>query len=145
MINKVILTGRLTKDPIVRCSNKTNSPTTVANYTLAINEFYGGENHCHFIDCSAWGEKHTGFAEKYFRKGMKVEVIGSLRTNIFKDRNNHTIRTTTVFVEYQNFAENKANSSSSSYTNVQKKDTFLPIDEEGFCNIPDGIDEELPF
>ena len=133
-MNKVILMGRLTRDPEVRYSAGDNS-IAVARYTLAVDrrvrrdEGQGAD----FIGCVAFG-KSAEFAEKYLRKGTKVVVTGRIQTGSYTNRDGQKVYTTDVVIEDQEFAESKASSQSG-----QDKGS------DGFMNIPDGIDEELPF
>lgn len=133
-MNKVILMGRLTRDPEVRYSAGDNS-IAVARYTLAVDrrvrrdEGQGAD----FIGCVAFG-KSAEFAEKYLRKGTKVVVTGRIQTGSYTNRDGQKVYTTDVAIEDQEFAESKASSSP-----TQDKGS------DGFMNIPDGIDEELPF
>ncbi len=143
IMNKSILMGRLTRDPEVRYSSGDN-PTAVARYTLAVDRRYQreGEPNADFIPCVVFG-KGAELAEKYFRKGIKVLVIGRIETGKYTNQEGQTVYTTKVIVEEQEFAESKAASERS-----QQADSSNPMPSnagDGFMNIPDGIDEELPF
>ena len=150
-MNKVILVGRLTRDPEVRYSQGDNA-TAVARYTLAVDRRFKRDNEptADFIPCVVFGRSGE-FAEKYFRQGMRVSVSGR-------------IHTTEVIVEEQEFAESRAereaNGGGSSFNNNsynnnsynnnsyrQSAPAPSPSGDagDGFMNIPDGIDEELPF
>ena len=147
-MNKVILMGRLTRDPEVRYSQGENA-TAVARYTLAVDRRQSrnnqnGEPTADFIQCVAFGRSGE-FAEKYFRKGMKVVVTGRIQTGSYTNKDGQKVYTTDVVVEDQEFAESKAASQNNG-------GGFVPADRpspsdagDGFMNIPDGIDEELPF
>ena len=147
-MNKVILMGRLTRDPEVRYSQGENA-TAVARYTLAVDRRQSrnnqnGEQTADFIQCVAFGRSGE-FAEKYFRKGMKVLVTGRIQTGSYTNKDGQRVYTTDVVVEDQEFAESKAASQNNG-------GGFVPADRpspsdagDGFMNIPDGIDEELPF
>ena len=149
-MNKVILMGRLTRDPEVRYSQGDQS-SAYARYTLAVDRRFsrnnGGDNQqtADFISCVAFG-RSAEFAEKYFRKGLKIVVTGRIQTGSYTNRDGQKVYTTDVVVEDQEFAESKNASS-------QNVDSFVPVDNrpspsaagDGFMNIPDGIDEELPF
>lgn len=153
-MNKVILMGRLTRDPEVRYSQGENS-TAVARYTLAVDRRFvrrdGGDQQqtADFIQCVAFGRSGE-FAEKYFRKGLKVVVTGRIQTGSYTNQEGQKVYTTDVVVEDQEFAESKAASENSGY---QQGGGFAPAGRpapsaaagDGFMNIPDGIDEELPF
>lgn len=138
-MNKVILMGRLTKDPDVRYSQGEKA-TAVARYTLAVDRKFkrDGEASADFINCIAFG-KNGEFAEKYLRKGTKIVVVGRIQTGSYTNKDGQKVYTTDVVVEEHEFAESKKSAGES-----------LPpatshTDKDGFMNIPDGIDEELPF
>ena len=125
-MNKTVLMGRLTADPQVRYSQGDNA-TAVARYTLAVNRKFkkDGEPTADFIPCVVFG-RSAEFTEKYFRKGMQVAISGRIQTGSYTNKDGNKVYTTEVVVEEQEFAESKAAS-------------------HDFMNIPDGIDEELPF
>ena len=142
-MNKVILMGRLTRDPEVRYSQGENA-TAVARYTLAVDRRYNRNNDeqsADFINCVAFG-RNGEFAEKYLRKGTKIVVTGRIQTGSYTNKDGVKVYTTDVVVEEQDFAESKNNSSAGNGSNSAPatQDT-----SDGFMNIPDGIDEELPF
>lgn len=136
-MNKVILMGRLTRDPEVRYSTGENQ-TCVARYTLAVDRKFKkeGEQTADFISCVAFG-KNGEFAEKYLHKGMKIAVEGRIQTGSYeKDGVKHY--TTDIVVESHDFCESKGSASS--------EHASTNIDEDGFMSIPDGVmDEGLPF
>lgn len=151
-MNKVILMGRLTRDPEVRYSQGENS-SAIARYTLAVDRGFrrnnDGEQSADFINCVAFG-RAAEFAEKYFRQGLKVIVTGRIQTGSYTNKDGQKVYTTDVFIEEQEFAESKSNqgNNSSSAASVAKPtpnpNPSAP-DDNGFMNIPDGLDEELPF
>ena len=152
-MNKVILMGRLVKDPEVRYSQSAE-PLAVARYTLAINRRFKreGEPDADFINCVAFGK--TGeFAEKYFKKGQMVSVVGRLQVRSWDDQNGQKRWSTDVVVEEQYFAESKSSfeasrSNAGSYDNVEKPQFQGPSQaaSEGFFPIDENIeDEDLPF
>ena len=151
-MNKVILMGRLTRDPEVRYSQGENS-SAIARYTLAVDRRFrrnnDGEQSVDFINCVAFG-RAAEFAEKYFRQGLKVIVTGRIQTGSYTNKDGQKVYTTDVFIEEQEFAESKSNqgNNSSSAASVAKPtpnpNPSAP-DDNGFMNIPDGLDEELPF
>ena len=151
-MNKVILMGRLTRDPEVRYSQGENS-SAIARYTLAVDRRFRrnnyGEQSADFINCVAFG-RAAEFAEKYFRQGLKVIVTGRIQTGSYTNKDGQKVYTTDVFIEEQEFAESKSNqgNNSSSAASVAKPtpnpNPSAP-DDNGFMNIPDGLDEELPF
>lgn len=142
-MNKVILMGRLTRDPEVRYSQGEKS-TAVARFTLAVDRRFKreGDQTADFINCISFG-KSAEFAEKYFRQGMRVTICGRIQTGSYTNRDGNKVYTTDVVVEEQEFAESK-NSSSSGGGNTARQNSPDPHCD-GFMNIPDGIDEELPF
>ena len=153
-MNKVILMGRLTRDPEVRYSAGNNS-MAVARYTLAVDRRFrrDGENNADFIGCVAFGTS-AEFAEKYLRQGTKIIVTGRIQTGSYTNRDGQKVYTTDVVVEDQEFAESKAAASESG---MMRQSAPSPMaaspmpspaqasSADGFMNIPDGIDEELPF
>ena len=148
-MNRVVLIGRLTKDPEVRYSQG-EAPLAIARYTLAVDRRFNrnnnDENSADFIGCVAFG-KSGEFAEKYFRKGTKVLVTGRIQTGSYTNRDGVKVYTTDVVVEDQEFAESK-NSNSGSGSSFMGGGSSAPQPSgagDGFMNIPDGIDEELPF
>lgn len=135
-MNKIILLGRLTKDPDVRMSQGAN-PTTMASFSLAVNRKYkrDGEPDADFFNCTAFG-KQGEFVEKYLKKGSKILLTGRVQNDTYeKDGVKHY--TTRIMVDEMEFAESKA---SGNEAPAQAKKS-----EDGFINIPTGIDDELPF
>jgi single-strand DNA-binding protein len=150
-MNKVILMGRLTRDPEVRYSQGEGS-TAIARYTLAVDRRFrrdGDQQTADFIPCVAFGRAGE-FAEKYLRKGTKIAVTGRIQTGNYTNQEGQKVYTTDVIVEEQEFAESKAagdnnnNYQQGGFTPVGKPAPGSAVDS-GFMNIPDGIDEELPF
>ena len=153
-MNKVILMGRLTRDPELRYSAGNNS-MAVARYTLAVDRRFrrDGESNADFIGCVAFG-RSAEFAEKYLRQGTKIVVTGRIQTGSYTNRDGQKVYTTDVVVEDQEFAESKAAASESG---MMRQSAPSPMaaspmpspaqasSADGFMNIPDGIDEELPF
>ena len=144
-MNKVILMGRLTRDPEVRYSQGENA-TAVARFTLAVDRRFRREDAtADFISCVAF-RKNAEFLEKYFRQGMKAVVCGSIQTGSYTNRDGQKVYTTDVIVDEIEFAESKNSSGSndSGFAPVSRPQPSAAIGD-GFMNIPDGIDEELPF
>ena len=145
-MNKVILMGRLTRDPEVRYSQGDNA-SAVARYSLAVDRRFkrDGEQATDFINCVAFG-RAAEFAERYLRQGTKLLVTGRIQTGSYTNRDGVKVYTTDIVVEEQEFAESKA-ASGTSNTTYQASPAPAPSTEigDGFMNIPDGIDEELPF
>ena len=147
-MNKVILMGRLTRDPEVRYSAGDNS-LAIARYTLAVDRRFkrDGEATADFISCVVFG-KQAEFAEKYFRQGIRIVVSGRIQTGSYTNKDGVRVYTTEVIVEDQEFAESRAESEAnrSSFQSSPAPGPAPSIDAgDGFMNIPDGIDEELPF
>ena len=159
-MNKVILMGRLTRDPIVRYSSGEN-PQAVARYTLAVDRRFRRQNDdqtADFISCVAFGRQGE-FAEKYLHQGTKIVVSGRLQTGSYTKNDGTRVYTTDVVIEEQDFAESKSVSSENAASYQPPQGTPAPApaqasggsgsapaaDPDGFMNIPDGIDEELPF
>lgn len=139
-MNKVILMGRLTRSPEVRYSQGAE-PVAVARYTLAVNRRFKrkDEPEADFIPCVAFG-KSGEFAEKYFRKGQLVGVIGRLQVRSWEDKEGKKHWTTEVIVEEPYFAESKKNSNAA----APKEGGQAPAD--GFYPIDESVeDEDLPF
>ena len=150
-MNKVILMGRLTRDPEVRYSAGENA-LAIARYTLAVDSRFrrDGEASADFISCVCFG-RSAEFAEKYFRQGLKIAVSGRIQTGSYTNRDGQKVYTTEVVVEDQEFAESKAASDNyaASHPQTSAPAPSMPgpgaASADGFMNIPDGIDEELPF
>ena len=147
-MNKVILMGRLTRDPEVRYSQGEQA-TAIARYTVAVDRRFrrdGDSQTADFIGCVAFG-RQAEFAEKYLRKGTKIALTGRIQTGSYTNRDGQKVYTTDVVVEEQEFAESKAASESHMNGGFQAAPAPAPSAPagDGFMNIPDGIDEELPF
>ena len=141
-MNKVILMGRLTRDPEVRYSQGDNA-SAVARFSLAVDRRFkkDGDQTADFINCVAFG-KTAEFIEKYGHKGTKFVVEGRIQTGNYTNKDGQKVYTTDVVVEQVEFAESKNASGDSSSTGNTSNTTS---DDTSFMNIPDGIDEELPF
>ncbi len=148
-MNKVMLMGRLTRDPDIRYSQGENA-TAVARYTLAVDRRFKRDSDTQtadFISCVAFG-RSAEFAEKYLHQGMKMLVTGRIQTGSYTNRDGQKVYTTDVIVEDQEFAESKNADSSRGSRTEYGSGSFTaaaPEADSGFMNIPDGIDEELPF
>lgn len=144
LINKVILMGRLTRDPEIKYSQGATA-TAIARFSLAVDRRYkrDGEPNADFINCIAFGK--TGeFIEKYGYKGTKFVVEGRIQTGSYTNKEGQRVYTTDVVVENVEFAESK-NASSGGNNNDGYIGQHPGTASDGFMNIPDGIDEELPF
>ncbi|MCR4672738.1 MAG: single-stranded DNA-binding protein [Lachnospiraceae bacterium] len=151
-MNKVILMGRLTRDPEIRYSQGERS-TAVARYSIAVDRRFKreGEADADFINCVAFG-RQAEFAEKYLKKGTKIALTGRIQTGSYTNRDGVKVYTTDIVVEEQEFAESKAASANASgyqggsgfgYSEGKPQPSEAPA--EGFMNIPEGLDDELPF
>ena len=139
-MNKVIIMGRLTKDPEVRYT-QSGEPMAIARYTLAVNKRFKkqGEADADFIPCVAFG-KQGEFAEKYLAKGRQIAVVGRLQVRNWEDNEGKKRVTTEVVVEEHYFAESKSDKADKPQSKKQDSDT------EGFYPIDDSVeDEDLPF
>ncbi len=146
-MNKVILMGRLTRDPEIRYSQGENS-TAVARYTLAVDRRYKreGEPTADFIPCVAFG-KQAEHAEKYYHQGLRVTISGHIQTGSYTNKDGQKVYTTEVIIEEQEFAESKAASDANRGNYQDSSPAPAPAADagDGFMNIPEGLDEELPF
>ena len=137
-MNKVILVGRLTRDPEIRYSQGEDS-MAVGRYTIAINRRVkpDQEQTADFLRCIVFG-RSAEFAEKYFRQGMRIAVSGRIQTGSYTNKEGVRVYTTEVVVEEQEFAESKAEAEGRPFHEST-------TDADGFMNVPDGLDEDLPF
>ena len=146
-MNKAILMGRLTRDPDVRYSQGEN-PMAIARYTLAVDRRFkrDGEQSADFINCLAFG-RSAEFAEKYFKQGTKIAVSGRIQTGSYTNREGVKVYTTEVVIEEQEFAESKAAASQNNNRGASQPSTpqSSTTASDGFMNIPDGLEDELPF
>ena len=143
-MNKVILIGRLAREPEIRYSSGEN-PMEIARYTLAVDRKYNREEQsADFINCVAFG-KAAEFTEKYLHRGTKIAITGHLQTGSYTNKDGVKVYTTDIIIEEQEFAESKNSSSSDGGYVGGGSRTEPAASNDGFMNIPDGIDEELPF
>ena len=133
------------KDPDVRYSNGEKT-TAVARFTLAVDRRFKGDGNptADFINCVSFG-KSGEFIEKYFRKGMKANICGRIQTGSYTHKDGNKVYTTDVLVEEIEFGESKSSNQQSEAPSNPSNAVNPMTDENGFMNIPDGIDEELPF
>ena len=168
-MNKVILMGRLTRDPDVRYSAGENA-LAIARYTLAVDRRFrrDGEATADFIPCVVFG-RSAEFAERYFHQGMRITISGRIQTGSYTNNEGNRVYTTEVVVEEQEFAESKnaSQANASGYQqSYQPQQSSAPAYQQsapayqqsapsyqaapqpaadGFMNIPEGLEEELPF
>ncbi len=145
-MNKVILMGRLTRDPDVRYTQAAE-PMAIARYTIAVDRRFqrrdaGDDQTADFISCVAFGRQGE-FAEKYLKKGTKIALTGRIQTGSYTNKDGNKVYTTDVVVEEQEFAESKAASGSGNYG--ESRPIPSGASAEGFMNIPDTAKDDLPF
>ncbi len=150
-MNRVILMGRLTRDPEVRYSQNDTS-MAIARFSIAVDRRRQQNNDgqtADFINIVAFGRLGE-FAEKYLHKGTKVALEGRIQTGSYTNKEGVKVYTTDIIADNIEFAESKgasdgaASGGGQSYSAPQGQAEPTPADD-GFMNIPDGIDEELPF
>ena len=144
-MNKILLTGRLTRDPEVRYGGENNS--AIARYSLAVDRRFKreGESNVDFFDCVAFG-KTAEVIEKYLKKGTKIMVEGEMHNNDYTNKDGVKIHAMQVICSSFEFCESKpANESPTSETAPTANQASQPASADGFVNIPDGLDDELPF
>lgn len=147
-MNNVVLVGRLTRDPDIRTAQN-NSSMQIARYTLAVDRRVSRDKQvdnqqtADFISCVAFGY-NAEFAAKYLHKGMKIGVTGRIQTGSYTNKDGQTVYTTDVVVENSEFMESKAAQAESGFVSNSTRPAPVPAGD-GFMNIPEGIDEELPF
>lgn len=141
-MNSVNLVGRLTRDPEVRY---TDNGTSIARFTVAVDRRFkqeGGQT-ADFISCIAFG-KTAEFLEKYFYQGMKIGLTGRIQTGSYTNKDGAKVYTTDIVTENVEFVEKKSDDSGQGYQSSRPAPSEAACGD-GFMNIPDGIDEELPF
>ena len=150
-MNKVILMGRLTKEPDVRYSQNADGSMAVARYTLAVDKRRartngdGAEQTADFIRCVAFG-KQGEFAEKYLHQGTKIAITGRIQIGSYTNKDGQRVYTTEVVVEEQEFAESKSSAANNGAVYTPSRPEPSAADEDGFMSIPDGDESEgLPF
>lgn len=153
-MNKVILMGRLTRDPEIRYTQGERQ-MAIARYSLAVNRSFkrDGEPDADFINCVAFG-RQAEFAERHLKKGIRIVITGRIQTGSYTNRDGVRVYTTDVIVEEQEFAESKAASdrnaagfqpSAQPQNQAPARPAPAEAVDDGFMNIPESIDEELPF
>lgn len=139
-MNKVIMMGRLTRDPEVRYSQGANQ-TAVGRFSIAVDRRFKreGEPDADFFNCTAFG-KQAEFVEKYLHKGTKIVVCGRIQNDNYTNKDGQMVYSVRLMVEEIEFAESKnaANAGAPAENNTAS-------DSNGFMNIPEGIEEDLPF
>lgn len=144
-MNKVILMGRLTRDPDVRYSTG-DSSLAIARYTLAVDRRYqrNTDQTADFISCVAFG-KAAEFAEKWLKQGIKIAVSGRIQTGSYVNKDGVKVYTTEVVIEEQEFAESKNGSGSGGSGESSTQASGDASGSDGFMPIPQDVEDELPF
>ena len=148
-MNKVILMGRLTRDPEVRYSQGDNA-TAIARFTLAVDRRIKRDNEASvdYINCVSFG-RSAEFAEKYFHKGTKIVIVGRIQTGSYTNKDGQKVYTTDIVIEEQDFAESKAASQQNNSGNAQNASNNQQAQQPKPQTSPDGFmstdDEGLPF
>lgn len=158
-MNVVVMMGRLTREPEIRYATG-GSGTAIANYGLAVDRRFKreGQPTADFFDCMCFG-RQAEFVEKYLHKGMKIVISGSLQNDNYQGRDGQMVYRNKILVENHEFAESKAASQNYAGSYMPQETTQAPVRAaqpapramapepvgNDFMNIPDGIDEELPF
>ena len=147
-MNKVILMGRLTRDPEMRYGQ--GSSTAVCRYSIAVDRRFkrDGQPEAYFFNCTVFG-KGAEFAEKYLKKGTKIVISGSIQNDNYTNKDGQKVYGTQIIVEEQEFAESKnaanGGNGGSSFDSFGAGSPAPSSAGDGFMNIPDGMEEELPF
>lgn len=148
-MNRVILMGRLTRDPEIRYS-QTGNQLAVARYSLAVdrppsrNQESSDDSSADFINCVAFG-KSAEFAERFLHKGTKIAIEGRIRTGKYQNRDGQTVYTTDVVVDRHEFCESRGASQGSDSFSSGSPAPAAPVGGDDFMNVGEGIDEDLPF
>lgn len=146
-MNKVVLMGRLTRDPEIRYSQN-GDQMCIARYTLAVDRKFkkqGDSQTADFINCIAFG-KSAEFAEKYLKQGTKIAVTGRIQTGSYTNKDGNKVYTTDVVVEEHEFCESKnANNSNGNQRPDLANASNQPSSGNDFMSIPEGIEDDLPF
>lgn len=141
-MNKVILMGRLTRDPEVRWSQG-DSQTAVARFSIAVDRKFKreGETNADFFNCTAFG-KQAEFIEKYLHKGVKVVVCGRVQNDNYTNKDGQMVYSVRIMIDEIEFAESKQ---SGNADGTGRNNAPVSTDSDGFMNIPDGLEDDLPF
>ena len=148
-MNKVIMIGRLTRDPEIRYSSG-EPPTAIARYTLAVERRYkrqGEEQTADFINCVTFG-KGAEFAENYLHQGTKIAAIGRIQTGSYTNKDGQKVSTTNVVVEEHEFVESKAsaqNNNAGENGSAPARPEPVQTDDDGFLNVSEYDQQTLPF
>ena len=135
-MNFVVLMGRMTRDPQIRTISAQSGDMSVVNFTIAVDRT-GKDKGADFISCKAFGKTADAIAT-YFHKGQRIAVQGGIQTGSYTNKDGVKVYTTDVIVNRWEFCENKQQ-------DRPREEEKKPDGMDGFMNVPDGIDEELPF
>lgn len=143
-MNKVILLGNLTRDPEIRYSQG-EKQMAVARFSLAVSRRFAkdGETNADFLNCTAFG-KNAEFVEKYFRQGSRMSLVGRIENNNYTNKNGEKVYSVQIMVEEVEFAERKS-AQSNNQTQNQNQPAQANGADDDFMNIPDEIEDGLPF
>ena len=143
-MNKVIMIGRLTRDPEVRYSQGA-SQTAIARFSLAVDRRWKreGEPDADFFNCTVFG-RQADFVEKYLRQGTKVVVTGRIQNDNYTNKEGQKVYAVQIIVDEIEFAESK-NVATTNGAVMQNTPSPSQATDDGFMSIPDGAEEELPF
>ena len=144
-MNKVIMMGRLTRDPELTYTNRTAEQMAIARFSLAVDRKFKreGEPDADFFNCTTFG-KQAEFAEKYLHQGTKIVVCGRIQNDNYTNREGQKVYSVRIMVEEIEFAESKNTQNNTQRNNIPDNDQ-TQSDRDGFMNIPQGIREDLPF
>lgn len=147
-MNKVILVGRLTRDPEIRYSQGANA-MAIARFSIAVDRRFKreGEPDADFFNCSAFG-KQAEFVERYLKQGTKMVVVGRIQNDNYTNKDGQKVYSVQIMVDELEFAESKnasACSGDGTFAQSAARPTPGAAANDGFMNVPEGIDEELPF
>ncbi len=142
-MNKIMLMGRLTRDPETRYSQG-ESQFAIARFSLAVDRRFKrqGEPDADFFNCTAFG-KQGEFVEKYLKQGTKILLSGRVQNDNYTNKNGEKVYSVQIIAEEIEFAESKASQGGGGFQPVQPDPAQAA--DDGFLNIPNGIEEELPF
>lgn len=142
-MNKVILMGRLTADPVVRY-NQNDSGTVIGKFSIAVDRKFkrDGEPTADFFNCTTFG-KSAEFTEKYLRKGTKMVIVGHIENNNYTNKDGKEVQAVQVLVDEMEFAESK--NANNTTPMEEPKNDFKPVTQNDFMDIPAEWQEELPF
>lgn len=143
-MNKVILLGNLTRDPEIRYSQG-EKQMAVARFSLAVNRRFSrqGDTDTDFFNCTAFG-KQAEFVEKYFKQGSRMLLTGRVQNDNYTNKNGEKVYSVQIMVEEVEFAERKS-AQSNNQTQNQNQPAQANGADDDFMNIPDGIEDGLPF